>query len=143
LLALSTTMPPRSVLFGLLLLSVAPPFVSRAFGSYVGASTMYTRLERYHLQLSVQTPTGAEPVSLRSLAPHMSRDARNTLLPAEGHAVGADQVAIVAGGLGDLAHLLCSTHPQAISARAQLERSGLFDPQVTFQVADRPCGSDR
>jgi hypothetical protein len=104
---------------------------------------MYTRLERYHLQLSIRGSTGDQPISLRTLAPHLSRDAKSMLLPAEGHAVGADQVAIVAGGLGDLAELLCSIYPEAILAHVELERSGLNDQEVKVQLADRPCGSGR
>src|SRR5262245_54407228 len=88
--------PPRLVLSLLLVLAVVPPFVSQASGSVVGAYTMFHRMVRYHLELGVLEGGRERSVPVRSLAPHLSRTARPILLPAEGYAIGADQVDVVA-----------------------------------------------
>ncbi len=136
-------MPTRSALLGLLILAVAPPFVARAAGTFVGASTMFTQLERYHVEISVHTPAGNEPMPLHLLAPHMSRDARNILLPSEGHAVGASQIAIVAGGLADIARLVCLVRPDASSAVVELERDPFDHHEPAVERVERACSSVR
>lgn len=88
----------------------------------VGSFTMFKRLERYHLELWLETEHGEREVPWRSLAPHLSLEAARILLPAEGFAVGADQVDLVATGLPDLARLGCALHPEARSARVQMTR---------------------
>jgi hypothetical protein len=113
------------MLIGLLLLAVLPPFVARAFGTGLGAFAMFTRLERYHLDLGVQTRAGEERVEVRSLAPHLSRDARQIILPAASHGFGQEQIDELAGGLADIGVLLCALRPDAVSARARLSRGPL------------------
>jgi hypothetical protein len=65
-------MPPRPVLAVLLLLATLPPFVAQASGSVVGSYTMFNRIERYHVELSVVLPEGERRVLLRS-SPRTSR----------------------------------------------------------------------
>jgi hypothetical protein len=116
----------------LLALATVPPLVSQASGSVVGSFTMFNRVVRYHLELQVRENGARRRVSVHSLAPHLSRAQRPILLPAEGQAIGADQVDVVAHGLGDLARLLCELHPRAEHARATLTQDP-FDAQKTLQ----------
>jgi hypothetical protein len=136
-------MPPRPVLCALLALAVLPPLVAQASGSVVGSFTMFTRIVRYHLELRVREDGADRRVSVHSLAPHLSRASRPILVPAEGLAIGADQVDVVAHGLPDLTQLLCKLHPRAERARATLTQDP-FDAQKTLErTADLACRSAR
>jgi hypothetical protein len=117
--------PPRWALCGLLALGLFSPFVARAFGFPIGDFSMFTRIERYHLELGVNTEAGFESVPVPSLARHLSRDARAVILPAASNAFGKDQTDLLAGGLGDLGRLLCELHPNALSATVRLGRGAL------------------
>ena len=86
---------------------------------------MFSSIERYHLELSVSTPAGTTLVPVSSLAPHLSRDAKFVILPAGSNGFGKDQTDLLAGGLGDLGHLLCELYPAASSARVRLGRGPL------------------
>jgi hypothetical protein len=98
---------------------------------------------RYHLDLEVREGGSPRAVSVRSLAPHLTRMARSILLPADGEAVGADQVDVVAHGLPDLTRLLCEAHPRAEWARARLTDDP-FDPRQTRErSSERSCRSVR
>ena len=136
-------MPPRPVLCALLALATVPPLVSQASGSVVGAYTMFHRVVRYHLDLGVVEHGTERAVSVRSLAPHLSRPARPILLPADGQAIGADQVDVVANGLPDLARLLCNLYPGSERARARLTQDP-FDTRETLErSAELSCRSVR
>jgi hypothetical protein len=122
---------------------VAPPFLARAAGTPLGAFSMFARLERYHLELTIQTPSGEEPLKLNRLAPHLSRDARRVILPAAGYAVGGDQVDLLEGGLEDIARLVCQLRPRARAVRARLYRGGFDQRALRFtQIAER-CQNTR
>ena len=136
-------MPPRPVLCVLLALATVPPLVAQASGSVVGSFTMFNRVVRYHLELRVRENGTERRVTVHSLAPHLSRAQRPILLPAEGQAIGADQVDVVAHGLSDLTQLLCHLHPQAEHARATLTQDP-FDAQKTLErTAELTCRSGR
>lgn len=132
-------MPAPRVLIALLVLAFVPPFVAQASGSVVGSFTMFNRIERYHLELWLETPEGARQVRLRTLAPHLSRDAARILLPAEGFAVGADQVDLVADGLTDLARLVCSLHPEARAASVRMVRDPFDASRASETRAQLAC----
>ena len=132
-------MPPRPVLCALLVLATAPPFVAQASGSVVGSFTMFHHIVRYHLDLSVVGSDGERRISVRSLAPHLSREARPIVLPAEGYAVGADQVDVVATGLPEFARLLCDLHPDALRASARLVQDPFDARQTLVRSAELPC----
>lgn len=117
--------PSRWALGSLLALALIPPWLSRAFSWPVGDFAMFSSIERYHLDLSLEIGAQSRPVQLRSLAPHLSRDARNVILPAASNAFGKDQADLLQGGLRDLAQLLCELNPQATRARARLGRGPL------------------
>lgn len=117
---------------------VGLPLLSRLLGTPVGAFSMFERLERYHLRLYARTPAGVREVPLRTLAPHLSRAARRIVLPAQSNAIGADQVPLLAGGLDDLAVLVCKLEPGATSTRAELTRTPL-DASAWTEVVDQPC----
>jgi hypothetical protein len=117
--------------------------VSQASGSVVGSFTMFTRIVRYHLELRVREDGVERRVSVHSLAPHLSRAARPILLPAEGHAIGADQVDVVAHGLFDLARLLCDLHPRAERARATLTQDPFDTLKTLERAAELGCRSER
>jgi hypothetical protein len=136
-------MPPRPVLCLLLAFATLPPFVSQATHSVVGSFTMFHRVVRYHLDLEVSEHSRSRRVTVRSLAPHLSRMSRAILLPADGHAVGADQVEVVASGLGDLTRLLCDLNPQAQTARARLTQDPFDAKRASERSADRICESAR
>jgi hypothetical protein len=128
------------VLIALLALATAPPFVAQAAGSMIGSFTMFNRLERYHLELWIETARGKREIPFQSLAPHLSPEAARILLPAEGYGVGADQVDLVAAGLPDLARLGCALYPEAESARVELTRDP-FDAQRSSGLTTvRACG---
>jgi hypothetical protein len=131
--------PSRLLLVALLLLALTPPLVSQATGSVVGSFTMFSRLEGYHLALRVVAPSGARPVRVASLAPHLSSEARYMLLPAQGHAVGADQVDVVEFGLRDLGRLLCQLNSDATSACVKLEREQLDTGRIIPREECVPC----
>ena len=115
--------PSRWTFLVLLALAFGSPFLARALGTMWGSFGMFQRVERYHLELSVQTARGNEPVSLSMLAPHLSRDARRLILPAAGHAFGTDQIELVEGGLDDLGALVCQLRPEAVAVDLRLTRS--------------------
>jgi hypothetical protein len=114
------------------------PLVSRSLGTPVGAFSMFERLERYRLMLFVRTAAGEREVHLRRLAPHLSHAAQRIVMPAECNAWGADQVQLLAGGLDDLAALVCQLQPEAISVRAELIRTPLRSNAWT-QALEHPC----
>lgn len=136
-------MPSRPVLCLLLALAVVPPFVSQATHSVVGAFTMFNRVLRYHLELEVTEAGRSRRVTVRSLAPHLSRMSRAILLAADGDAVGADQVDVVAGGLDDLTRLLCDIHPTAEHAGARLTDDPFDRRFARERGAARSCRSAR
>jgi hypothetical protein len=117
--------PPRWVLCGLLALVLFPPWAARAFGWPVADFAMFSRVERYHLDLSVELGHYWQPVPVGSLAPHLSRDARTVILPAASNGFGKDQTDLLEGGLRDLVRLLCELNPRAARARARLGRGPL------------------
>jgi hypothetical protein len=117
--------------------------LAQAFGTFVGAFSMFTRLERYHLELAVRTASGEQPVALRSLAPHLSKEAKRVILPAQGYAIGADQVDLVAGGLDDIARLVCDLRPEATHALARLSRGSFVEHRMSHEQVELPCSSDR
>jgi len=129
-------MPPRLVLVGLLALISLPPFFAQATGAVVGSYTMFNHIERYHLELVARTMARNQRVSVRSLQAHLSPEARVILLPADGFAVGADQVELTIAGLPDLARLVCAVHPQATAARAALVR-GRFEGRASKRTEAR------
>jgi hypothetical protein len=132
-------MPPRPVLLALLLLAVLPPFVAQAQGSVIGSYTMFHRLSRYHIELGAVGPDGERRVELRSVAPHLSREARVILLPAGGQAVGADQVEVAEAALPDLARLVCAVTPGSSFGRARLSRDPFDAALTTHQSAEVAC----
>jgi hypothetical protein len=132
-------MPPRPVLAVLLLLATLPPFVAQASGSVVGSYTMFNRIERYHVELGVVLPEGERRVLLRSLAEHLTHESRPILLPADGHALGADQVDVVAETLPDLARLCCELYPRARAARARLQRGPVDGTHSRAQTSELTC----
>ena len=134
-------MPPRPVLAVLLLLATVPPFVAQASGSVVGSYTMFNRIERYHVELGVVLPEGERRVLLRSVAEHLGRESRTMLLPADGYALGADQVDVVAESLPDLARLCCELYPSARGARARLLRGPADATHTREQTAELTCPS--
>lgn len=134
-------MPAPRVLITLLVLAFVPPFVAQASGSVVGSFTMFNRIERYHLELWLETPEGERQIRLRSLAPHLSRDAARILLPAEGFAVGADQVDLVADGLTDIARLGCALHPVARTASVRMVRDPFDATRASQTRAELACDS--
>jgi hypothetical protein len=104
---------------------------------------MFSRVVRYHLDLGVRLGGTERRVSVRSLAPHLSRAARPIVLPAEGQAIGADQVDVVAFGLGDLARLLCELHPEADRAAARLTDDPFDTERTRERSAELDCQSVR
>lgn len=136
-------MPPRPVLIALLLLAVTPAFVAQARGSVIGSYTMFHRLALYHLDLTAVFVEDERRVELRTLAPHLSPEARIILMPAGGRAVGADQIDVVAASLPDLARLVCALHPGADRARARLSQDPFDATRVTHRAVEVPCPSRR
>jgi hypothetical protein len=135
-------MPPRPVLLALLLLAVAPPFCARARGTGIGAFGMFARIERHHLELEVVMPSGPERFALARLAPHLSRDARQIVLPAAGYPLGADQIDLLAGGLGDLAQLACQLESRGSSARVRFYRGPAGSSELVERRVEVPCRED-
>jgi hypothetical protein len=131
--------PPRWVLVGLLFLSVAPPFFARACGTSVGAFSMFSRMERHHLEIELVGASGVRPLALERLRPHLSRDARQIVLPAAGYPLGADQVDLLAGGLDDLARLACELDTGATAARVRFYRGAPGATELTPMRTELPC----
>jgi hypothetical protein len=102
---------------------------------------MFDRVERYHLDLGVKVGGTERRVSVLSLAPHLSRQARPVLLPAEGYAIGADQIDVVAFGLGDLTRLLCELHPAAERSTARLTQDPFDSTKTRERSAELDCRS--
>jgi hypothetical protein len=121
-------MPPRWALALLSILATVPPFISQASGGVVGSFAMFARLDRYHLDVTVETAGGARRVLLSDLAPHLSRDARRMLIPADGYAASAGQAELVQGGLGDLATLVCALYPGESLVRVVMSRGPMDGP---------------
>jgi len=113
-------MPSRRLLYGLLLLAVLPPFVGRALGSGPFAFAMFTRVERYHLEVRAALPGGSRRFSLSELEPHLSRDARRVVLPAQGYGFGQEQVQLLEQALPDIARLVCELEPAASTVSLRL-----------------------
>jgi hypothetical protein len=135
-------MPSRPVLVGLLLLAVVPPFLARALGSGLFAFGMFTRIERYHIEVHARTAIDERKVQLRSLAPHLSHEARRILIPADGYAAGTEQIELVEGGLADVGRLVCELTPEAISVRIDLFRGPMPAPRAPLaRRVEVPCRS--
>ncbi len=137
------SMPPRPVLAVLLVLATVPPFVAQASGSVVGSYTMFNRIERYHVELGVALPEGERRGLLRSLSQHLTRESRPILLPADGYAMGADQVDVVAESLPDLARLCCELYPTARAAHARLVRGPVDATHTREQTSELRCPPNR
>ncbi len=135
--------PSRLVLAALLMLFALPPFVARALGSPVGDFAMFSRLGRYHLELSVLSAAGQEAISLRELRPHLSRDARAILTPAAGTAFGQDQADLLEWGLADIGRLLCELRPNAHTASVRLARGPLHAHELTWTESTTVCRRER
>jgi hypothetical protein len=119
--------PPRWALVALLALFTLPPFVARALGSPIGDFAMFSRIGRYHLELSIVTPERETIVPVRELKPHLSHDARLIILPAASNGFGQDQTDLLEAGLADIGRLLCELRPDARTARVRLGR-GPIEP---------------
>ena len=116
-------MPSRPIFACLFLAAVLPPFVAQALGSGPFAFAMFTRIERYHLELRAQLASGTRRLRLRELSPHLSRDAARVVLPGEGYGFGQEQVQALERALPDLARLVCRLEPSARSATSELFRA--------------------
>jgi hypothetical protein len=114
--------PPRWALVALLALFTLPPFLARALGSPIGDFAMFSRIGRYHLELSIVTAEVETEVPVRELKPHLSRDARLIILPAASNGFGQDQTDLLEAGLPDIGRLLCQLRPEASSAKVRLGR---------------------
>jgi hypothetical protein len=123
----------------LVVLALAPPFVLRAFGSGVGSFSMFTGPVRYHLRIIVERPDGGrEQFPVRALEPHLGRDARRIVLPAEQWFVGETHAELVAGGLDDLGLLVCRLRP-ARAVDIVMDRHSVDDDTMLGQVAHVRC----
>jgi hypothetical protein len=133
--------PKDLALLGLLGLMLVLP-VAHALGTPgVGSFSMFTRTVRYRLRLAVEGPSGPPAlVSLDALAPHLGRDARRVLLPARRFVLGETDAELLAGGLGDLARLLCRLRPDAVHAVVVLERQSLEGAALPSARARERCG---
>ncbi|HEY3501074.1 MAG TPA: hypothetical protein VGK73_40550 [Polyangiaceae bacterium] len=125
----------------LLALATLPPLVAQASGTVIGSFTMFERILRYHVELSVRTQQGDEKILLRSIASHLSPEARTILLPADGMAIGADQVDLAAAGLADLATLACRLRPGASAARAVMTDAPFDSKEERVREASVRCVS--
>jgi len=131
------------VLAFLLGVATLPPFVARALHSPVGDFAMFTRIDRYRLELSVLGPSGREAITRAELAPHLSRDAQLVVLPVGGDGFGSDQGDLLASGLGDLGRLLCELRPQAHLASVRLGRAAFARPEFTWRESLTDCSGAR
>ncbi len=131
--------PPRWALAVLLAVIALPPFVARALGSPVGDFAMFSRVGRYHLELSVVRAAGKEAVSLTELRPHLSRDARAILMPAAGSGFGQDQTDLLQSGLADIGQLLCELRPNASAANVRLGRGPIRSRELSWTEATTVC----
>lgn len=127
-------------LFGLLCLVAASPVILSLARSPVGGYRMFTEPVRYRLLVLAESE-GRPParVTLASLSPHMSRDARRVLGRADGFVVGETHVELLEGGLRDLGELVCRVQPAASAARITLHRERLSGEQVAPAEARVPC----
>jgi hypothetical protein len=139
----SISKPPRSILLTLLVLALGAPLLAHASSSVVGAYSMFGHLERYHIEVQISGEAGKRQVSLRSLAPHLSRDAREMLLPADGNAIGADQVRLVAGGLGHIARLVCAARPDARVVHVRMHRGKMRSSVISVDDVRAVCEATR
>ena len=111
--------PPRWALAALLALFTLPPFLARALGSPIGDFAMFSRIGRYHLELSIVTAEVETEVPVRELKPHLLRDARLIILPAASNGFGQDQTDLLeAGGTGADSHA-CWIGKHAANRRQQ------------------------
>lgn len=124
------------------MLAALPPFVARGLGTGLGAFSMFTRIERYHLELFSRRSADAnseERVLVGTLAPHLSPDAQQVILPAAGYGFGQEQVEELSRGLPDLGRLLCELRPDAESSRVALSRGLVREHVMTTLEVQVPC----
>jgi len=121
-------MPSRELLCVLLVMAGSSPFVARALDSGPFAFGMFTRVERYHLEVRAELATGSRRLRLSELAPHLSRGARRVVLPAEGYGFGQEQVQLLRQALPALARLVCQLEPSA--------------SRVSLRLFHAPVGAD-
>jgi hypothetical protein len=134
-------MTPRAPVLACLLALALSPVVLSIAGADAGGFGMFTRPMRYRVSILVERPgRPAARVPIASLAPHMSRDARRVLGPADRWTLGETNASLLAGGLDDLGELVCGLRPAATAVRVALERqslSGTAWPSVRRSVACR------
>jgi hypothetical protein len=131
---------PRERWLAVLTLAALLPLLLRFAGQNLGSFGMFTGFERCRLHVLRRGADGSvAPLLLARLAPHLGRDARRVILPAEEGATGETQVGLLAGGLDDLARLACAVDAGAISVELRLERSRLDGRALPGASASRSC----
>jgi hypothetical protein len=139
--AVASPRVPRACIVLALLLSAALPALSTVTGSSVGAFRMFTDLTHYHLTVHRMSDPGAwSVVPLDRLAPHLGRDARRVILPAQQWALGETNSELLAGGLEDIGRLVCELERDARAVEVTLfrERTDGSLPRVAVRV---PCAA--
>ncbi len=111
--------PPLSVLLALCLaLALAPLTLPDG----VGAFRMFTAPVEYRLDLAIEGERGyPRRIPLRSLQPHLGRDAWRVIGVADDWTLGETNAALLRSGLGDLGSLVCEV-TDAATVRLVLSR---------------------
>lgn len=131
-----TLRPHDAILVALVLAMIAPPVAHLAGAPGVGSFSMFSAPREYRLRISIVGGSGAaEPVALRSLAAHLSRDARRVIVPASTWRMGETSLELLHGGLDDLGDLVCALRREARRVEVVLEERGVPPPRTTTRSA--------
>jgi hypothetical protein len=135
----SRSRPHGGWLVALVALMVAPVVAHQLGAPGVGAFSMFTEIREMRLRIRTGAPPRApEPMSVRTLVPHLGRDARRVLAGADRFGPAETQVELLASGLDDVARLVCAVRPLAARAEVVLEvrRPGHTEVALTRHVEE-------
>ena len=121
-------------------LIIAPPVLARILGSGVASFGMFTHFVRYHLDISMRASDGVnQRVPVARLVPHLSRDARRVIAPAERWFIDETHVELLGRGLEDIGRVVCELMPDAKSVRVRLIRRELNGVTLSDLTTELTC----
>ncbi len=135
--ARSGARPPLGLVLAVAVAILGVPWLSPAG---VGSWSMFAAPVEYRLDVAAWD-AGPVPrrVPLRSLRPHLGFDARRVITPADEYVVGETNAALLAGGLDDLASLVCALSADTRQVRVVLRRRHLDHTAPTVRDETHAC----
>ena len=120
-------------------IAAASPLAAHALGTTVGSYTMFTRLVRYELTVTVD---GA-PFSREALAPHLGRDGARVLRLANGRGIGETTVSLLGKALPELGDFVCQVRPGARTVHLEFRTERIEGGEERWRKVTQACPAVR